>query len=92
MLKWHEKSCFTCKYFRYFRYPYIGICCASSECLRLGCTLSITGDVLHDRARYCSLWEKRPKDWNPYTNKNPYWHDRYIPREELELLWKKDQL
>ena len=84
MLKFHRKSCFTCKYYR----VYLGYHHDFSQCLRIGSILSPIGDTLHDRARYCSLWRKRPKDWDPYTDKNPYFFDKYIPREELELLWK----
>jgi hypothetical protein len=78
VLKFHDKSCYTCKYYRGKS--------RISSCLNLGRDLSITGDPWHDRARYCDLWEERPKEWLIYVQKNPFWYDPYIPRETQLLL------
>jgi len=82
MLKFHEKCCSTCRYYRAGE--------VVTDCLNLGRTLSMVGVPYADQARYCDLWKKRPKTWIVYTNKNPFWEDEYIPREtQLNLPGKK---
>lgn len=84
MLKFHRRSCYTCKYYRVHKEN-------TSVCLNLGRDLSSTGDPCHDRARYCELWEKRPADWSIRVYEgSAFWDDPYIPREEqLKLPGRK---
>lgn len=86
VLKLHKKICYTCKYYRVYgeSRDYL-----ISRCLNLGMDLAQMELGYHswcDKARYCALWEKRPEDWLIFADKNPYWHDQYIPREEQLLL------
>lgn len=81
-LKFHAQSCFTCRYYRIHQHP----SCASAECLLLGRSLSSGTDSYADRARFCEGWKRRPKNWEVYTDKNPHWEDKHIPRETLLKL------
>jgi len=72
MLKFHDKCCLSCRYYRAGQ--------NFSDCLNLGRTLSSTGVPYADMARYCDLWKRRPKSWDIYTDKNPFWEDKYISR------------
>jgi hypothetical protein len=82
MLKFHEKCCFTCRYYRSGN--------VVTDCLNLGRTLSFADVLYADRARYCDFWKKRPKTWDVHTDKNPFWEDKYIPREvQLNLPGRK---
>jgi hypothetical protein len=83
-LRWHEKSCANC---RYFRIHTTGASC--SECLflgrSLGCASAGDTSVLLGwaRERLCDGWKRRPSNWDEVSDKNPYWEDRYITRESL---------
>jgi hypothetical protein len=83
-LKFHEHSCFNC---RYYRIHITG--CTESLCLLLGQTLTLTNDAYPDLARFCDGWKRRPKTWNICTQgvkNNPFWRDPYIPRKtQLKL-------
>ena len=80
-LQLHKISCFTCRYYRMWD--------KSSECLLLGRTLSLTGDITDDRARFCEGWKRRPKAWKYYCKLNPFWDDEYISRESQIRIRKR---
>jgi len=81
-LRHHDKSCYTCRYFRMHA--------NGSDCLYLGRAMgsSVTVGRLVDwaRTKICDAWKKRPSTWNVYASKNPYWEDEYISRETQEKL------
>lgn len=83
ILKFHEKSCLTCRYYRQQR----GSRC--SDCLLLGRTLSIATNAWHDRARFCAGWKRRPKTWDYVCDNNPFRNDQYISRKTQLSLRKK---
>jgi hypothetical protein len=86
-LKFHEKSCQTCRYYRIGQNtPKSSIV---SDCLLLGRTLSITGKESTDRERYCDGWKRRPKNWVYWVKTNPFWVDEYIPRKTQIKLRKR---
>ena len=80
-LKFHEKRCNICRYYRLYQ--------SSSECLFLGRSLSMVPTGYADFARYCDGWKKRPKTWEILAEKNPFWEDRYIPRKTQINLRKQ---
>ncbi len=81
-LKFHEKRCDNCRYYRIHQ--------ISSDCLLLGRTLSLApASSYADRARVCIGWKKRPKTWNIRCEKNPFWEDEYIPRKMQQNIRKK---
>lgn len=86
-LKFHEKSCLTCRYYRIGKFNPES--CVSSDCLLLGRTLSMTGREITDRQRYCDGWKRRPKTWEYRVGYNPFWEDVYIPRETQIRLRKR---
>jgi hypothetical protein len=88
-LKFVEKCCATCRYWRYW----LGDNCpqGGTECLLLGRSLSAAvseSDWSH-KARYCNGWKKRPKEWCFRVDKNPYWNDPYISRITLLNLRRR---
>ena len=83
-LRYHEKSCANCRYYREHETTAI-----VSECLLHGRTLGITTAehrfqlATWARSRLCDLWSRRPKSWVIFsqgTEKNPHWTDPYLPR------------
>ena len=86
-LKYHEKSCATCRYYRIWQQARSS---ESSDCLLRGRTLSIGRcNAYSDLARYCDLWKRRPKNWEVNTRKNPHWLDKYYKRAQLEKMRKR---
>lgn len=94
-IRFHEKRCETC---RYFRVHITGA--AISCCLLLGRDLGITKpaqspDLLTwARATVCDGWKHRPKRWDIYSDgasNSPYWKDPYVSREAQMRLrkWEK---
>ena len=82
-LKYHKRSCYTCRYYRQHRKA------PNSDCLLLGRMLSITRNPSDDRARICDGWKQRPKTWDIVCEYNPFWDDVYIPRKTQINLRKK---
>lgn len=92
----HEKCCLTCRYFRMGTRP-----AWVSDCLLLGEMVGIVSELnpgsqsqLADWARggVCDQWKRRPKTWQIITHgseKCPFWHDPYIPRETQLRLAKR---
>jgi len=83
-LRFHERSCATCRYYR--EHETVG---AVSACLLHGYTLGST--EVHARGwlttwartRVCDLWSRRPKGWMIFSKgpgKDPHWFDPYLPR------------
>lgn len=87
-LRFQDKSCANCRYFRVVHEKYID----NSECLLLGRTMGV-GDLLqlHDwgMKRVCDGWKKRPKTWNIDVTKNPYFHDPYLTRKYQQQLRRR---
>jgi len=96
-LRFHEKSCQTCRYFRIHKsgcYTIYKSGCYTSSCLFLGRDLGITNNYNNlpewAKARVCDGWKRRPHTWlNVLQEKNPYWFDEYIPRESLLKIRKR---
>ena len=82
-LKFHDKSCDNCRYYRIHQ--------LNSDCLLLGRTLSIRASNSYcDKARFCIGWKRRPKTWDIYNRKSPFWGDIYISREtQIRLRQQK---
>jgi len=85
-LRYQDKSCFNC---RYYRQHTTG--CTISCCLRLGRDLSAHSSLFNffyvDQSRVCDLWKRRPDKWiigTIGTNSSPYWVDPYITRKQIE--------
>lgn len=84
-LKFHDKCCFTCRYYRLYLRDFG----SSTECIFLGRMLSTDNSLYPDRARVCDGWKKRPLNWGFNTKVNPHWTDCYIPRETQIKLRKR---
>lgn len=84
-LKFHEKSCSTCRYYRIHVSKYS----STTDCLLLGRMLSFYTNPDQERAKYCDGWKKRPKRWEVRTKKSPFWHDKYIPPKTQINLRKR---
>ncbi len=54
MLKYHKKSCHTCKHYRSDRKYH--------DCLILGRVLSTEDVDVMQYCRYCHLWEEKPNN------------------------------
>ena len=83
-LKLHEKRCDNCRYYRINNKA-----SKHSVCLLLGRILSFIFGNYSDMWRYCAGWKRRPKIWDIKTEKNPFWHDKYIPRKMQINLRKR---
>jgi len=72
----HEKSCYTCRYFR--------ANANGSFCLFLGRTISQTGRMQEvvewAMTRVCDAWKKRPSTWSVFS-RDPFRNDHHIPKE-----------
>jgi len=91
-LKFVEKCCATCRYYRIGK-THSDTSATVSHCLLLGRTLSLTGRIADDRGRYCDGWKKRPKKWNCwYKNRDPYLDDPYISTKTIDNLRKRYRL
>jgi len=82
-LKFHDRSCFTCRYYRQQRKNDF------TDCLLLGRGLSMSKDSWHDRARVCVGWKRRPKNWDYICDENPFWKDKYISRKTQKNLRRR---
>ena len=82
-LRFHEQSCNTCRYMRRRRGE------RTTDCLLLGRTLSIGGNAAYERERVCDGWRRRPKTWDIFADKSPFWHDKYISRESQKRIRKR---
>ncbi len=81
-LKFHNKRCDNCRYYRIHQ--------GNSNCLLLGRLLTLrSGSFYCDRARVCSGWKKLPKTWDIYIAVNPFWLDPYISRTTQKRLRKR---
>ena len=92
-LRWQPQSCASCRYFRIHKTTAV-----VSECLLLGRTLGInTATEEHMLTtwamnRVCDAWSKRPKNWeirSEGVDRNPHWHDPYLPRTANEKRRKR---
>lgn len=96
-LRYQDKACITCKFYR----EHITVA-ITSECLLHGCTLSIApNDSSYQQLfeswswmRLCDCWEKRPRKWvvrSTGASKNPHWVDPYLSRKWLKRLRNKTE-
>jgi len=90
-LRYQDKSCTNCRYFRVF-FSEDGNSADTSECLLLGRTMGI-GEMCYlygwGRGRICDGWKKRPKTWNIDVSKNPHFHDPYLTRKYQQQLRRR---
>lgn len=84
-LKFHEKNCNNCRYYR--------ICIDQgskhSVCLLLGRMLSFLGNPYDDMWRYCDGWKRQPIKWDIVCWENPFYSDKYIPRNSQIKIRKR---